>query len=147
MSVGKTNDNCFLSIRLPVLCLAEFANKYILSLWQSKINSCPHVGVGAESKAVLVFPTNSRHGDGCHCEGIDAILIHFFGHRQVRGNSSNLGREEMGDLISTFCENVEDKAELLTVGPFFFFFYIIKTPWNFGHSIYSMVFRQGGIFS
>lgn len=76
------------------------------------------MGAGAESKAVHVFPRNSRPGYGSHCEGIDAILIHFFGHRQVRGNSSNFGREEMGVLISTFGENVENKAELLPVGYF-----------------------------
>lgn len=105
------------------------------------------MGAGAECKAVLVFTSTRRPGDRSHFEGIDAILIHFFGHRQVRGNSSNLGREEMGGLISIFCENVENKAELLSAGLFFFFFDIIKTPWNFGYGIYSMVFRQEGVFS
>ena len=73
------------------------------------------MGSGAESKAVLVFPSNSRPGGGSHCEGTDEILIHFFDHRQVRGNGSNIGREEMGGVTSTFCENVENKAELLTI--------------------------------
>lgn len=81
------------------------------------------MGAGAECKAVLVFTSTRRPGDRSHFEGIDAILIHFFGHRQVRGNSSNLGREEMGGLISIFCENVENKAELLSAGLFFFFFF------------------------
>lgn len=81
------------------------------------------MGAGAECKAVLVFTSTRRPGDRSHFEGIDAILIHFFGHRQVRGNSSNLGREEMGGLISIFCENVENKAELLNAGLFFFFFF------------------------
>lgn len=67
-----------------------------------------------------------------------------------------VGRD-VGNRISTLCENGESKAELLAGGLFiylllFFFFYlfyffdIMETPWDFGHSLYFIVLGQGGIF-
>lgn len=62
-----------------------------------------------------------------------------------------VGRD-VGNRISTLCENGESKAELLAGGLFiylllfFFFFDIMKTPRYFGHGLYFIALGQGGIF-